>query len=235
MAKPGQSSFRRILLSRILLLSVPVLLIGEAVIFKKARVSLLETTSHNLIESAVRKGKSINDEIVALKANIFVASQTTVLQTGKLEAAQQFIDQLATQLPTRIQCIQLTNPQTNAIVASTCGNNGTVKAAPDRQHFSKQQSGKLGDHVYVEALLPKESLLQAQSPHSPSQLPLRLSAPVYNRLGQLRYVLGIQANLQEQELEVLGAGTIRTVVVVQNGPILTNPLIDRSKPKSEQE
>lgn len=241
MAKPGQSSFRRILLSRILLLSVPVLLIGEAVIFKKARTSLLETTSHNLIQSAVKKGKSINDAVVALEANIFLASQTTVLQTGTAKAAKQFIDQLATQLPTQIQCIQLTNPQTNNIVASTCGNKrANLKAAQDWWRFVAQPLGNR-DRVYIEPVLPQESRLQARSPSGgvdsppPAQLRLRLSAPVYTRVGQLRYVLSIQANLQEQEPEVLGAGTIHTVVVAQNGPILTNPLIDRNQPKSQQE
>ena len=65
MAKLGQSSFRRILLSRILLLSIPVLLIGEAVTYKKARSSLLETARWNLTESAVKKGENINNAIAA--------------------------------------------------------------------------------------------------------------------------------------------------------------------------
>ena len=55
MAKPGQSSFRRVLLSKILVLSVPVLLIGETVTFMKARSSLLETARWNLTERAVKK------------------------------------------------------------------------------------------------------------------------------------------------------------------------------------
>lgn len=120
MAKPEQSSFRRILLSRILLLAVPVLLIGEAVTYKRARSSLLETARQNLTESAVRKGESISDAIAALKANLLVASQTTVLQEGTAKDAQQFLDQLAPQLPKYVECIQITNPQTDNIVASTC-------------------------------------------------------------------------------------------------------------------
>ncbi len=69
MAKPGQSSFRRILLSRLLLLSVPVLLAGVYVTYKKARSTFLETTRQNLTESAVRKGETIQQAIVSLQAN----------------------------------------------------------------------------------------------------------------------------------------------------------------------
>ena len=82
MVKLSQFSFRRVLLSRILLLSVPVLLIGETVTYKKARSSLLETARWNLTESAVKKGESITNAIAALKTNLLVASQTTVLQSG---------------------------------------------------------------------------------------------------------------------------------------------------------
>ena len=55
----GQSSFRRILLSRLLLLSVPVLLTGVYVTYRKARSAFLETARKNLTESAILKGESI--------------------------------------------------------------------------------------------------------------------------------------------------------------------------------
>jgi len=82
------NSFRRILLSRILLLSVPVLLI-EAVVFQR-HSSLLETARWNLTESAVRQGESISNAIAALKANLLVASQTTVLQQGTAKKLNNF-------------------------------------------------------------------------------------------------------------------------------------------------
>ena len=121
MAKPGQSSFRRVLLSKILVLSVPVLLIGETVTFMKARSSLLETARWNLTESAVKKGENINNEIAALKTNLLMASQTSVLQKSSAGEAQKFLDGLAPQLPPQTQCLQLTNIQTSKLIASTCG------------------------------------------------------------------------------------------------------------------
>ena len=50
-----------------------------------------------------------------------MASQTSVLQNGTSDA-QQFLNQLAAQLPRYIQCIQLTDIQTNNILARTCRN-----------------------------------------------------------------------------------------------------------------
>lgn len=107
MAKPSQSSFRRLLLSRILLLSIPVLLIGEALTYRKVRSSLLETARWNLTESAVKKGESITNEIAALKTNLVMASQTTVLQSGSPKQAQIFLEQLAPQLPPTLNACNL--------------------------------------------------------------------------------------------------------------------------------
>jgi sensor domain CHASE-containing protein len=67
MAKHRQSSFRQILVSKILLLSVPILLIGEIVAYQKARYSLLETARQNLTASAILKGEKIVEAIAALK------------------------------------------------------------------------------------------------------------------------------------------------------------------------
>jgi len=225
MAKPGQSSFRRILLSRILLLSIPVLLIGEAVTFKKARYSLLEAASRNLTESAARKGESISDRISSLKANLLVASQTTVLQEGTANDVQNLIEQLATQLPTQIQCIQLTHPQTDNIIASTCGNN---RASPVTQNWqrSQQPPGNESDRIPLQA----QQTVGTVRVDPQGKLQLLLSAPVYNRLGQLRYTLSIQSALQEQR-EQQGSRTSYTVVIEQNGVLLANPLVEYGESK----
>jgi len=246
MAKPGRSSFRRILLSRILLLSVPVLLIGEAITFRKARSSLLETARQNLTESAVRKGESITDEIAALKANMFAASQTTILQQGTTHNAQQFIDQLAPQLPTQIQCIQLTNPQTGNIVASTCGNKQINSAKAKNWWYLFQQTHKSREQpaarLYIEALLPKQvppikaiGLSSSGQAHQQGQLKLLLSTPVYDLAGQIRYALSIQSTLPEKKLYKPGSLAGYTVVIDQSGAILAHPLADRVGRKIQQE
>jgi two-component system sensor histidine kinase BarA len=91
------------------------------VTYRKARSVLLETARQNLTESAVRKGESIQQSIAALQANLVTASETVVLQSQSPEDYQPFINQLAQQLPTPIQCVQLSDLKTKAIAASTCG------------------------------------------------------------------------------------------------------------------
>lgn len=79
----GQSSFRRILLSRILLVSVPVLLVGVYVTYRKARSAFLETARQNLTESAVRKGEIIQQSIEAVQNNLASASDAAIAQIGR--------------------------------------------------------------------------------------------------------------------------------------------------------
>lgn len=235
MAKPSQSSFRRILLLRILLLSVPVLLIGEAVAFKKARSSMLETARWNLTESAVRKGESITSAIAALKANLLVASQTTAIKSGSPEEAQQLLNQLALQLPTNIQCIQLTNLLTGDIVTSTCKNEYINSYSSYKNSWpQKQEQSQLDPkYIYVRPVLTPNIPSSAQqfdsaeitTPHG--QLKLLLSAPVYDSTGRLHYSLSIQSALHQQESDEPGLLAGSTVVIDENGTILAHPIFER--------
>lgn len=238
MAKHDQSSFRRILLSRILLLSVPVLLIGEAVTYKRARFSMMETARQNLTENAIRKGESINHAIADLKINMHVASQTTTLQAGTATQAQQFLRQLASQLPSYAKCIQLTNLQTNNVVANTCNQKQIPLPAIDG--WTRQQAQLPTDYrsIHVQVLYPSLAVpsQQPQKAVSPSsQLQLLLSAPVYNTSGQLRYALSIQFALQQQEREQQGALAASTVIIAENETILAHPISSRIGRKLQQQ
>ena len=237
MAKPGQSSFRRILLSRILLLSVPVLLIGEFVAFRKARSSLLETAHWNLTASAIRKGESIVDAIAALRTNMLLISQTTVLQRGTAKEAQQFLNQLVPKLPTQIQCIQLTKIATSSIIASTCGNRAI--SSPVVGLWSQQQQ-HLRDlnPVKIKALLPQdlpERQVMQFDPIHRHQLQLLLSAPVYNRFGHLSYALIVQSALHQKERDQPWSLAGSTVVIAQNGKILAHPIFSHVGLNIQQE
>ncbi|MFN6033460.1 MAG: two-component sensor histidine kinase, partial [Dolichospermum sp.] len=121
MVKSSQSSFRRILVTRILLVFVPVLLVGELVALNKARSSLLNTARQNLTESAVNKGEKISDDIAALRSNLITASQTKVIDSGSSVGIEEFLKQLKNQLPTQIDCLQLTHIKKGDIIASSCG------------------------------------------------------------------------------------------------------------------
>lgn len=241
MTKLGQSSFRRILLSRFLLLSVPVLLVGVYVTYRKTRSVLLETARQNLTESAGRKGESIQQAITALKSNLLTASESTVFQSNSPAAKRQFVNHLAQQLPTQIQCVQLTDLKANASVASTCGNRllihtNSLGVTEDNAlvTFWPQQLAdpypNRSQQVYVTALFPQNASTvrgKALESNTSAQLHLVFSAPIYNPNGQLQYALSVQAALLKPEQVRQGSLSGYPVVINQARTILVHPYLDR--------
>ena len=223
-----QSSFRRILLSRLLLLSVPVLLMGVYVTYRKARSAFLETARQNLTESAVRKGESIVQSIESLQTNLANASNAAVLKSGSIEDHQIFIAQLAQILPTNILCVQLNDLVANRVVATTCGE------VPDLNNTSWQnkQSNLVTtlEQLEVNLLLPSQgqttgSILKSRS--SQDQLKLWLTAPVYDNDGRLRYALSVKSAILSQEKVEPGSLEGYPVVINQAGVILAHPIPQR--------
>jgi signal transduction histidine kinase len=243
MVRLRQSSFRRILLSRILLLSVPVLLVGEYVTYRKARSTLLETARQNLTESAGRKAETIDQWVNSLKSNLIGASESSVLQSGAPKSYQTLIKQLDQRLPTEVDCLQLTNLQTGKVVASTCGNQ-LMHSLP-KNFWPPQQPPQLNlnnNSVYIAILLPQHSQSNSQSLAAPvnhsnltktnqkNQVSLVLSAPIYLQEGthnQLRYALSLYSALPVQTSAPKGSLAGYTVVIDQDGTILAHPNIDR--------
>ena len=245
MVKLGQSSFRRILLSRILLLSVPVLLVGEYVTYRKARSTLLETARQNLTESAVRKADTIEQWAKSLKSNLLGASENLMLQSVEPKDYQKFIAQLGQRLPAQVDCLQLTNLQTNQVVASTCGQK-PIQSLPANFWPPVQQQTLLDDKsVYISLSWPnqregkangKKVASRAENFPDPgkesrdSQVSLVLSAPVYIRRGntrQLTYAFSLQSALPVQTSAPKGSLAGYTVAIDQDGTILAHPNINR--------
>jgi len=246
MVKLGQSSFRRILLSRILLLSVPVLLVGEYVTYRKARSTLLETARQNLTESAVRKAETIEQWAKSLKSNLIGASESSMLQSVDPKDYQKFIAQLGQRLPAQVDCLQLTNLQTNQVIASTCGQQ-PIQSLPAKFWPPVQQQQTLLDHksVYISLSLPHQRQGKANDQNvalaaedfpgagkegSDSQASLVLSAPVYIGQGnsrQLSYALSLQSALPVQTSAPKGSLAGYTVAIDQDGTILAHPNINR--------
>ncbi|KAM3115978.1 sensor histidine kinase [Phormidesmis sp. 146-33] len=219
MAKARQSSFRRILLSRLLLLSIPVLLTGEIVAYRKARSGLLETARYNLAENAARKGGNLATTIAALRANLTTATQASVLQSGSPTKIQRFLEQLQKTSAIATHCIQLTNLQTQKIEASTCGSQPIFRASTawtDPQ--TEAQS------VQLALTQPLKNSIDN------NQLNLLLSAPVYaeasGETAQLRYALTMQTALYQQE-PAPGRLAGHTVIIEQDGQILAHPIAER--------
>jgi signal transduction histidine kinase len=246
MVKLGQSSFRRILLSRILLLSVPVLLVGEYVTYRKARSTLLETARQNLTESAVRKAETIEQWAKSLKSNLIGASESSMLQSVDPKDYQKFIAQLGQRFPGQVNCLQLTNLQTNQVIASTCGQQ-PIQSLPAKFWPPVQQQQTLLDDksVYISLSLPHQRQGKAKDQNVAlgaedfpgagkegieSQASLVLSAPVYIRRGnsgQLSYALSLQSALPVQTSAPRGSLAGYTVAIDQDGTILAHPNINR--------
>ncbi|MFM7424852.1 MAG: ATP-binding protein, partial [Elainella sp.] len=218
MAMVGQSSFRRILLLRILLLSIPILFLGMAVTFRKARSSLLQTARQNLEQSAIQKADAIRDSINALQTSLAIASETASLQTGSPVAARTFLSQLQPQLPTDVQCLQLKDLSNSQMVANTCDNR--VLDPVDTQAWAKQRQTATLNRTYT---LTVNMLNRPPQTDNVSQLNLLISTPVYDTAGQLRYSLTAQTVVKQFESSAPWLLQGNTIVIDEKGTFLAHP------------
>jgi signal transduction histidine kinase len=223
MGKPSQSSFRRILFSRILLLIIPVLLAGEYVVYRKARWSVLETAHQTLAESAVHQANAIRAMAETLKSSLWIASETFTNQVDRPGAARSFVQKLQKQLPPSVQCVQLTNLQTEQLEGSTCGSQA-IQPIP-QQVWSKERP-KLA-LTEPNLVLSTSAAPPDATNHAQSLLKLAFSAPVYDTKGQLRYMLSAQSILHRYDASQRPTWTESTIIFAQDGTILAHPERDR--------
>ena len=225
---PGQSSFRRILLSRILLVSVPVLLIGVYVTYQKARSAFLETARQNLTESAIRKGEIVSKSTQALRHNLASASDAIAVQIG-ITDPEVLIGQLNSVLPADTLCAQITDLKTNQAIAGNCKE--AVELESDTWQKKQEQILTVPSQVKVKLLLPSTSLSRdvEEADENPlqRQLKLWLTAPVYDRNGDLRYALSVKSAIVSQEIIEPGSLEGYPVVIDEDGTILAHPFIAR--------
>ena len=232
---PGQSSFRRILLSRVLSVSVLVLLSGVYVTYRKARSAFLETARQNLTESAVRKGESIKQSIEALQNNLASASDAAISRSDVLQP-ELLIAQLEEVLPTDILCAQITDLDTGLVTTSTCKESVDLESSTWKK--KKQQTLTKPSEVNVRLLLPTTSLVEDSEERDENplrrQLKLWLTAPVYDRQGNLRYALSVKSAILAQDIVEPGSLEGYPVVIDQDGTILAHPFVQRVGRNIEQ-
>ena len=232
--KQVQSSFRRILLSRILLITVPVLILGQYVIYRKARSTLLDTARQNLKESADRKAENIQQWAKSLESNLVNASESYVFQSGKTEEYQKYVEQLYQMLPTQVRCVQLSNLQTSEIIANTCDDESINPPSlniwpPQQTQLVKEISNVNVSYIWPEQF-NSDSFSSDDTVTQKKQVSLGLSVPVYVAEGserQLRYALSIRSDLPMQTNRRRGSLTGSTVVIDHKGTILASPDPDR--------
>ena len=220
----GQSSFRRILLLRILLLSIPILFLGTGVTFRKARESLLKTAKVNLEQSAVRKATNIQSHIDGLSNSLAIATQTAALKNGSPISSKTFLTQLLPSLSPDVRCLQMKDLWEGRTIASTCGNQVFNFAAA--KSWDKQEKATDPERLKVRTVEVDRTARVTQTDKT-SQLNLIISTPVYTPSGQLRYSLSAQTVLKQPE----GGGIFLlegdTAVMDENGAFLAHPYPDR--------
>ncbi|HEY9645308.1 MAG TPA: sensor histidine kinase [Chroococcidiopsis sp.] len=219
MAMLGQSSFRRILLSRVLLLSIPILLLGVAVTFRKARTSLLYTARTNLIESAIKKSQTIETSIQGVRSGLAIASETTALQSDDPARRLAFLNQLVENLPGQINCLRLIDIQSSQVITSTCDTPPTRILQPA---WPTQRNARS-----VDSLQPYRLVVDASGDpnqiDNQSQLNLLLSVPIYDTNNRLRYTLNADFVVKQLENAAPWSLLGYTTVVDQNGIFLAHP------------
>jgi len=221
----GQSSFRRILLSRLLLVSVPVLLMGVYVTYRKARSAFLETARQNLTESAIRKADNIEQSIQFLQANLITAGESLVLKQGTLAEKETFLQEFTDQLPNQINCLELIDIKTNKSLLNRACDPETIKVLPLERWTEKRTSfaGNI-ENILVRSL-PRQLL--SKSPNNNRQLELVFAVPIYDNQGQLQSSLILQTSLLYREKVLPGSLSGYPVVISENGIILAHPYFDR--------
>ncbi|NEP18573.1 MAG: HAMP domain-containing histidine kinase [Leptolyngbya sp. SIO4C1] len=206
-------SFRRLLLLRILLLSVPVLLIGQAMTLRKARTSLLETARQNLASSAVRKAEQLEQEVEAVQADLGLLTQTQALKTGSLAEIEQLLGQFSESVPYQVACFELRNAA-GAIALSTCEQSlaeaPTWPAVPVPGTFSMVSLGAA-------------SRAAVDQPRSVSPIDLVVAAPAYNGDRQLRYTMTLQVRLTQLEDTNPRSLVGNTVIINDLGTLVIHP------------
>lgn len=221
----GQSSFRRILLSRLLLVSVPVLLMGVYVTYRKARSAFLETARQNLTESAIRKADNIEQSIQLLQANLITASESLGLKQGTLAEKEAFLQQFTARLPNQINCVELIDIKTKQPLLNRACEPEIIKVLSLERWTEKRTSfaGNI-ENILVRSL-PRKFLIK--SPNNNRQLELVFAVPIYDNQGQLQSSLILQTSLLYREKVLPGSLSGYPVVISENGIILAHPYFDR--------
>lgn len=204
MPRSGQSSFRRMLLSRILLLSVPVLLAGEYVVYRTAQQEFQQTVRDHLTANAALQAKTLETRLQSLRSQVATLGKVITANVSPSQSPIAVLQQLTPLLPPEIQCLQLTQAATEQPIASTC------PADLPRVSFTASEPGSL---PAVALQVPPE-LLSAQAATSPHSLPLTLTIPVTLATGSSLHLTAI-ARFQHPE------GTM--MLLDQDGTILTRP------------
>ncbi|MBE9066135.1 sensor histidine kinase [Leptolyngbya cf. ectocarpi LEGE 11479] len=223
-------SFRRLLILRILLLSTPVLLLGQAITLRKARSSLLETARQNLTSSAINKATGLQDSVRAVESELLLLADSQALKTGDLNAVAGALSRYSKVASHRVGCLELTEAKTGTVVSTTCKT--PLLPTPLQLPWQQTPNGN-SDFYLVDLDSPKQSSPDALSDAlstgtveprmHPSLLDLTVATPIYEPTGKLRYTLSAQLGFTQLEDTNPRSLVGKTVIIDPNGIVVTHP------------
>ncbi len=212
-------SFRRLLLLRILLLSFPILLIGQAMTLRKARSSLLETARQNLTSSAVRKAEELEQDVHTVQSDLMLLSETQALKIGDGDELKTALERYITTVPYEVNCMEVRAGE-GMIATTTCDE----PLLPDRTVLPWRQT--LGDPAFL--LVSLTTADEAEPPAlEGSPIVLTVAAPVYGEDRQLRYTLTARVRLFQLQDTNPRSLVGDTVVIGADNRIMIHPEPDQ--------
>ncbi|MEM9264579.1 MAG: sensor histidine kinase [Cyanobacteria bacterium P01_F01_bin.13] len=224
-------SFRRLLILRILLLSTPVLLIGQAITLRKARSSLLETARQNLTSSAVNKATGLEDSVRAVESELLLLADIQALKSGDADDVKVALSRYTKMASHQVGCLELTEAETGSVISTTC--NTPLLPTPLQLPWQQEPSG--APDFY---LVDLDSAYQADAEDAPADAPpvneqepgmqpsildLIVATPIYDPEGQLRYTLSAQLGFTQLEDTNPRSLVGKTVIIDPNGIVVTHP------------
>ncbi|MEO0867044.1 MAG: ATP-binding protein [Cyanobacteria bacterium J06642_11] len=222
-------SFRRLLILRILLLSTPILLIGQAITLRKARSSLLETARQNLTSSAINKATGLEESVRAVESEMLLLADSQALKAGDANAVAEALSRYTKVASHSVGCIELTEADTGTIISTTC--NTPLLPTPLQLPWQKDVTGN-PDFYLVDLDSPLQPRLETdieELPETdttgmhPSLLDLTVATPIYTPEGELRYTLSAQLGFTQLEDTNPRSLVGKTVIIDPNGIVVTHP------------
>ncbi|MEI6380552.1 MAG: ATP-binding protein [Cyanobacteriota bacterium ELA615] len=216
-----QSSFRGILLSRLLLVSLPILLIGIYVTYIKAYSAFLNSARYTLTGKAIRKADNIKESIYYLKSNLLGASSSYIFQEPIKPKSiyQEFINELTKELNREsvsdIYCFKLTQFSNNQIIANNCHSDIIFSQKNHWVSASKRKYNISLSNVHISTI----SLNQKY----PNQLYLNFATPIYDSKGNIKFILNLVAAISESKNSQPISELDYSAIINEKGIILAYP------------
>ena len=231
---PHQPSFRRLLLTRLLVFSIPILLVGMGMTYRTMRATLIEAASRRLSEQADDKAQEIQSSLRALESQLAIASQTDELRSSFSPSTETYLRRLAQQIPT-VRCLQIINISSGEIELDTCDLDtrrvpeeadaveDSVIALPPENTWTEQEPNRELPPRSI-AVISKPNPRLTPNRDEQTNLELVVSLPIYNNRGRLRSMLSAQTVLP---LEQQASPPSFTVVIDQESIFRAHPFPDR--------